>query len=198
MKLTFRILFCFILLILFSCNNADNKIENKYVKIEKLDDYHDITDFKNDDVLYLVKFSDFGNKKTKGGLQSILSIDNIQQNYLESNADFVESSTPEQALQSRLKSIEEECADPSFGWKSFKIVSDIKPTVFKTYKAAVVEFEVDEHVDYLNTTIKKRVKRYCVFVKNDLWNIVLAPTKLEDYDSEMKNFDKMMSTLEIK
>ncbi|WP_300674488.1 hypothetical protein [Soonwooa sp.] len=198
MKLTFKIFFCFTLLILFSCSNADNKVENKYVKIEKLDDYHDITDLKNEEVLNLVKFSDFGNKETQGGLQSIFSIDNGRYNDLQTNAELVKNSTPEKALRGILKSIEEECADPTFPWKNFKIVSDVKPIDFKTYKAAVAEYEVDEHVDYLNTTIKKRVKRYCIFFKNDLWNIVLAPTKLEDYNSEMKDFDKMMSTLEIK
>jgi hypothetical protein len=182
----------------FSCKNDENKIENKYVKIEKLNEYQNITDIKNDDILNLVKFSVFGNKKTNGGLQSILCIDNGQYNFSQTNYEFVKTSTPEKALQGILKSIEENCADPNFGWKKFKIVNEVKGTTFKGYKAAMVEFEVEENVDYLNLTIKKRIKRYTVFVKNDLWNIVLSPTKIQDYEIEMKDFENMIETLEIK
>jgi len=78
---------------LLSCQKKENNIENKFIKIEKLSEYHDITDAGNKDILYLVKFSDFGNEEIQGGLQSILSIDNIQDNLLEQNADLIKNST---------------------------------------------------------------------------------------------------------
>lgn len=183
----------------FSCKKNENNIENKYVKIVKLSEYHNITDPKNDDILYLVKFTDFGNEKTKGGLQCILSIDNIQDNFLQKNSELIKDNTPEEILLGRLQSIEDDCKDPNFNWKDFQIVSEVKPTVFKGYKAAVAEFEVKENIEYLNNkVIQKRIKRYTVFVKNDLWNIVIAPTKMENYDNEMKDIEDMIETLKIK
>ncbi len=183
---------------LFSCNKNENVIENKYIKIEKLSEYHNITNPKNNDILFLVKFTDFGNEKTKGGLQSIFSIDNIQHNILQKNSELIEDSKPEEILLERLKSIENECKDSNFNWKDFKIVNDVKATTFKGYKSAVAEFEVKENVKNLNTTIQKRIKRYTVFVKNDLWNIVIAPTNLQNYETEMKDFENMIETLKIK
>jgi len=183
---------------LFSCKKGSNRIENKKFKIEKESEYHDITDTNNNDILYLVKFDEPPETDGKGGLQSILAIDNIQHNLLQSNAEYIQTSLPEEALNERLKSIEEECEDPEIAWKNFKVVDAVKPITFKGHRGAVAEFEVDEHVDFLNKTIKKRIKRYVIFVHNDLWNIVVAPATTQLYDHEMKELDRMLQTLVIK
>jgi hypothetical protein len=183
---------------IFSCKKNSNLIENKKVKIEKESEYHDITDTNNDDILYLVKFDEPHQADAKGGLQSILAIDNIQHNLLQSNAEYIQTSLPEDALSERLKSIEQECEESEVAWKNFKVVAPVKPVTFKGRRGAVAEFEVDEQVDFLNKTIKKRIKRYVIFVHNDLWNIVVAPATTQLYDDEMKELDKMLQTLQIK
>lgn len=187
-----------LLLILVSCSNKQNHIENQWLTIEKKSSYYDITDPEESDILHLVQFSDFENKETNGGLQSIFSIDHSQDQLFMSNAELIEDSTPEKVLKNRLRVIEESCAAHEIAWKNFTIVRPVTSTTFKGYPAAVAEFEVAEEVSFLKKSIQKRIKRYVVFVNNDLWNIVLAPTQKEVYKQEMKIFDEMIATMKIK
>lgn len=182
----------------FSCKKDDAIINNRYIKIIKLDAYHDVTDSKEDEILNLVKFSDFNNKATSGGLQTILSIDHGQYNFLFSNAEFIKDKTPEEALKGILEGIAKDCQETDFSWKNFKITNTISPITWKNYPVAVAEYEVEEHIDYLNTTIQKRIKRYTVFIKKDIWNIVLSPESVKTFDRDMKEFDEMLESLEVK
>jgi hypothetical protein len=183
---------------IFSCKKDNSIIENKKISIKKETGYHDVSDPAENDIIYLVKFSDYNNKATKGGLQSILSIDNIQQSLLQPNAEYILENSPEETLGERIRSIQSDCEKPGIGWSDFKIINNVKPTVFKGYKAAEAEYEVVEYVDFLDKTVKKRIKRYAVFVGKDLWNIVLAPSSIQAYDTDMKEMNTMIETMKIK
>lgn len=176
---------------IFNSCNRPIIIDNRYLKATAPKSYDDITDFKNNDVLFL-------DNRMKNGLESIFSIDNTQDLTIQPNSQTIKEFTPTERLTSRLKSIEEDTQDPNFGWKHFTITEPPRDFRFKGYKAAEATFTVDENVNNTGKVIKKKVRRMIVFTDNDLWNFVLAPSELENYDSEMKIFNDILASIEIK
>lgn len=176
---------------IFSSCHKPLKIDNRYLKATAPKSYNDITDFENDDVLFLVN-------RMKDGLESIFSIDNIQDLTIQPNSQTIKEFTPIERLTSRLKSIEEDTQDPNFGWKNFTITEPPKDFKFKGYRSAEATFTVDENLNNTGKLIKRKIKRIIVFTDKDLWNFVLAPSELEHYENEMKVFNDIMASIEIK
>lgn len=176
---------------LFSSCNRQIKIDNIYLKATAPKSYDDITDFKNNDVLFL-------DNRMKNGLESIFSIDNIQDLTIQPNSQTIKEFTPIERLTSRLKSIEEDTQNPNFGWKNFTITEEPRLFNFKGYKAAEATFVVDENINNAGQVIKKKIRRMIVFTDKDLWNFVLAPSELQSYESEMKIFNDILESIEIK
>jgi len=173
-----------------SCNNSKN-IDNKYLTAVAPKNYANITQFENDDILFL-------DNPMKNGLESIFSIDNTQDLIIQPNIQTIKEFTPKERLISRLKSIEEETKAPDCNWKNFRIVDQPKEFIFKNYKSAEATFIVDENVNKTGEIIKKKIRRMVIFTDNDLWNIVLAPSVLENYDKEMQMFNEILKSIEIK
>lgn len=166
-------------------------IDNKYLTVTIPMEYRNLTDYNEMDVLYL-------DCNKKDGLQSIVSIDNIQDLLIQPNSQTITEDTPVEVLARRLRSIEGESHNPDFPWKNFKILEEPKVTTFKGFPAAEAIFEAQEYIKHQDKTILKRVKRMVVFVDNDLWNIVLAPSQLKHYEDEMQIFEQILSSIEIK
>lgn len=177
-------------LFIFTSCNKQVKIDNKYLTATAPNDYVNVTDFKQNDVLYL--------NLSKDGLESIFSIDNTQDLIIQPNAQTIKEFTPIQRLTNRLRSIEEETKLPNFNWKNFTITEQPKELKFKGYNGAEATFSVDEKIEKLGKTVKRRIKRMIVFKENDLWNFVLAPSELKNYETEMKIFDEILQSIEIK
>lgn len=175
---------------LVSCSKS-YKIDNPFVTATAPYAYQDLTDRVQNDILYLdyLKFD---------GLESIFAIDNIQDLLIQPNSQTILEDTPVEVLARRLRSIERESHEPDFPWKNFKIVEAPKAITFKGRPAAEATFDVHEYVNRIDDTISKRVKRMVVFVDDDLWNIVLAPSKLQFYKEEMEIFETILESLEIK
>ncbi len=191
-----KIIYLMMFLPFLSSCDKNHKIENDYVITSIPEDYHDVTDKSKNDILYVVKFQNFNDKANNGGLQSILSIDNIQDLTILPNSQTVKEFTPIEILTSRLKIIEEETRNPDFGWKNFQIMEQPKEINFKGYKAAESTFTVTEK--YQGQTIDRKIKRMVVFVKNDLWNIVIAPRETSTYNDELKEFENILNNMKIK
>ena len=175
---------------IFTSCDKQVKIDNKYLTATAPKDYVNVTDFKQNDVLYL--------NLSKDGLESIFSIDNTQDLIIQPNAQTIKEFTPIQRLTSRLRSIEEETKLPNFNWKNFTITEQPKELKFKGYNGAESTFTVDEKIEKLGKTVKRRIKRMIVLKENDLWNFVLAPSELKNYETEMKTFDEILQSIEIK
>ncbi|MGG5507844.1 MULTISPECIES: hypothetical protein [unclassified Myroides] len=194
MKFTYLSKFTCVLLLsatlLTSCSES-YEIDNQFVTATAPYVYQDLTNRVQDDILYLdyLKYD---------GLESIFSIDNIQDLLTQPNSQTILEDTPVEVLARRLRGIERETKDPDFPWKTFKIIEEPKATTFKGYAAAEAVFEAHEYVKRMDATILKRVKRIVVFVDNDLWNIVLAPSKVQHYKEEMEVFETILESLEIK
>jgi len=167
------------------------KVDNQFVTATVPYEYQDLTNFAQDDVLYLDSFK-------LNGLVSIFSIDNIQDLTIQPNSQTILEDTPVEVLARRLRSIERESHDPDFPWKNFKILEEPKATTFKGYPAAEAVFDVQEYVERQDKTFLKRVKRLVVFTENDLWNIVLAPSESKYYKDEMEIFETILESLVIK
>lgn len=193
----------FVLCIFCSCDKYQ-RIENEYLSINVPKDYINLTDSGND-VLYVVKFEDINNKQRQGGLQSILSIDNIQDNLIIPNSKYITLETPLNVLTRRLKTIKDDVEnfklrDEKAGtyWKNYLLVKVPQSIRFKEFDAAVAEYVVDEYISHLDLTVKKKIRRYVVFVNNDLWNIVISPMSVSTYDNEIKVYDKMLESISVK
>jgi hypothetical protein len=176
---------------LFSSCHKSLKIDNKYLTATAAKNYTDRTHFENSDVLYL-------DYKMENGLESIFSIDNIQDLTIQTNAQTIKEFTPIERLTSRLKSIEEDTKNPNFGWKHFLITEQPRAFTFKGFKAAEATFTVEENFSKTRKAIKKKIKRMIVFTDTDLWNFVLAPSEFENYDNEMQIFNRILESIEIK
>lgn len=189
---TIRILaVIFAFLSIFTSCNKPIKIDNKFLTAVVPSEYVNATDFKQNDVLYLHYLS-------KDGLESIFSVDNTQDLIIQPNAQTIKEFTPIQRLTSRLRSIEEGTKLPNFNWKNFTITKQPKELKFKGYNGAEATFTVDEKIEKLGKTVKRKIKRMIVFKENDLWNFVLAPSELKNYETEMKTFDEILQSIEIK
>lgn len=180
----------FFSMFLVSCSKS-YEIENQYVTATVPYAYQDLTDFVQNDVLYLDSYK-------LNGLESIFAIDNIQDLLIQPNSQTILEDTPVEVLARRLRSIERESHEPDFPWKNFKILEEPKAITFKGRPAAEATFDVHEYVNRLDDTISKRVKRLVVFVDDDLWNIVLAPSESKYYKDEMEIFETILESLEIK
>lgn len=180
----------FFSMFLVSCSKS-YKIENQYVTATVPYAYQDLTDFVQNDVLYLDSYK-------LNGLESIFAIDNIQDLLIQPNSQTILEDTPVEVLARRLRSIERESHEPNFPWKNFKILEKPKATTFKGHPAAEATFDVVEYVNRIDDTISKRVKRLVIFVDDDLWNIVLAPSESKYYKDEMEIFETILESLEIK
>lgn len=176
--------------LLTSCSKS-YEIENQYVTATVPYAYQDLTDFVQNDVLYLDSYK-------LNGLESIFAIDNIQDLLIQPNSQTILEDTPVEVLARRLRSIERESHEPDFPWKNFKILEEPKAITFKGRPAAEATFDVVEYVNRLDDTISKRVKRLVIFVDDDLWNIVLAPSESKYYKDEMEIFETILESLEIK
>lgn len=189
-----KIVFCGFLLFfpmfLVNCSKSF-EVDNQFVTVTVPNEYSDITNFVQGDVLFLDYL------KTSG-LESILSIDKEQDFTTQPNSQTILEDTPLEVLSRRLRSIEESCKDPEFPWKNFKVVEVPKIIKFKGYPAAEAIFEVDEYVKYRKGTVFKRVKRIVLFTEDDLWNIVLAPSEFQCYKEEMEIFEIILEDLVIK
>ena len=188
-----KVLWIFVLLFSILSSSCSNTyvVDNPYVTATVPNLYQDLSDFTEDDVLYL----DYLQFK---GLESILSIDNTQDLLIQPNSQTILEDTPLEVLARRLRSIERESQEPDFPWKNFSLVEAPKAITFKGYRAAEATFEVSEYVERLDDTIEKRVKRLVIFVEEDLWNIVLAPSEIKRYKEEMEVFETILEHLEIK
>ncbi|MDM1043386.1 hypothetical protein HX004_02010 [Myroides sp. 1354] len=180
----------FFSMFLVSCSKS-YEIENQYVTATVPYAYQDLTDFVQNDVLYLDSYK-------LNGLESIFAIDNIQDLLIQPNSQTILEDTPVEVLARRLRSIERESHEPDFPWKNFKILEEPKATTFKGRPAAEATFDVVEYVNRIDDTISKRVKRLVIFVDDDLWNIVLAPSESKYYKDEMEIFETILESLEIK
>ncbi|WP_158961727.1 hypothetical protein [Myroides fluvii] len=178
------------LLLLTSCSKS-YVVDNQFVTATVPYDYQDLTNFAQDDVLYLDSFK-------LNGLERILSIDNIQDLLIQPNSQTILEDTPVEVLARRLRGIERESHDPDFPWKNFKLVEAPKSITFKGRPAAEATFDVVEYVNRIDDTISKRVKRMVIFVDDDLWNIVLAPSESKYYKDEMEIFETILESLQIK
>lgn len=176
---------------IFTSCNKSVKIDNQYLTATAPSNYVNVTDFKQNDVLYL-------NDLSKDGLASIFSVDHTPDLIIQPNAQTIKEFTPVQRLTSRLRSIEEETKSPDFNWKNFTITEKPKEIKFKGYNGAEANFTVEEKVDKLGKTVKRKIKRMVIFTDNDLWNFVLAPSELTSYNAEMKTFDEILQSIEIK
>jgi hypothetical protein len=136
--------------------------------------------------------------KMKNGMVSVFSIDNIQDLTIQANTQTIKEFTPIERLTSRLKSIEEDTQDSNFGWRHFLITEQPRVLTFKGFKAAEATFTVDENFNNPKKVIKRKIKRMIVFTDKDLWNFVLAPSELENYDNEMQIFNQILESIEIK
>ena len=188
-KITFVI---FPLLFLFlGCANKV-QIDNKYLTATMPWEYRNLTDFNNMDVLYLDCIK-------KDGLQSIFSIDHEVDLTIQPNSQTILEDTPVEVLSRRFRSIKGSIDnDPAFSWKNFRITEEPKTLTFKGLPAAEGVFEVEEYIKSTDQIIQKRIKRLVVFVDNDLWNIVLAPSQLKHYEDEMHTFEQILESIEIK
>lgn len=178
------------LLVLTSCSKS-YEVDNQFVTATVPYEYQDLTDFVQNDVLYLDSFK-------LNGLESILSIDNTQDLTIQPNSQTILEDTPVEVLARRLRGIERESHEPDFPWKNFKLVEAPKSITFKGRPAAEATFDVVEYVKRLDKTISKRVKRMVIFVDDDLWNIVLAPSESKFYKDEMEIFETILESLQIK
>jgi hypothetical protein len=175
----------------FSSCKKTYKINNKYLTALAPKDYVDITHFERNEVLFL-------DQVLKNGLESIFAIDNITDLTIQTNAESIKTFTPSEILLNRLKSIEEETQEPNCGWSHFVMTNAPKAILFKGYKAAEATFSVEENVNQTGKIIKKKIKRMVVFTENDLWNIVLAPSELANYENEMAQFNLILESMQIK
>lgn len=176
---------------IFSGCNSENKINNKYLTVTVPKDYVEITQGEDNDILFL-------DRVTENDLESIFSVDNTQDITIQPNSQTIKEFTPKERLASRLESIEADTKMTDFNWKNFKITNPPKEITFKKYKAAEAIFTVDENVNNTGKIIQKKIKRIIVFTNNDLWNFVLTPSELSNYDKEMKIFEDILESLEIK
>ncbi|WP_353161374.1 hypothetical protein [Myroides odoratus] len=183
---TFPLLFLFL-----GCAN-EVQINNKYLTATMPWEYRNLTDFNNMDVLYLDCIK-------KDGLQSIFSIDHEVDLTIQPNSQTILEDTPVAVLSRRFRSIKHSVDnDPAFGWKNFTITQAPKAITFKGLPAAEGIFEVEEYIKSTDQIIQKRIKRLVVFVDNDLWNIVLAPSQLKHYEDEMHTFEQILESIKIK
>ncbi len=176
---------------LFSSCNQPKKIDNKYLTASIPKNYTDMTDFRNNDILFL-------DHVMKNDLESIFSIDNIQDLTIQANAQTIKDFTPVEILTTRLKLIEEDTQDPNFGWHHFQLIKQPKAMMFKGYKAAEATFTVKENIGKAGRIIEKKIIRMVVFTENDLWNFVLSPSASKNYESEMTIFKGILESIEIK
>ncbi|UIR56796.1 hypothetical protein LZQ00_03020 [Sphingobacterium sp. SRCM116780] len=188
---TFKI---FILMVsifsIFSSCNKPRKVENRYLTAIAPKSYVDITDFGNNDVLLL--------DNLKNGLESIFSIDNIQDITIQPNSQTIQDFTPVESLENRLRVIKEDTQEPDCNWKNFRITESPKAIKFKSYRGAEAVFSVVENVNNTGRIVTRKIKRMVIFTENDLWNFVLAPSDLENYEDEMKIFNQILESIEIK
>lgn len=178
--------------ILFSSCSDLKEIDNKYLTIQVPKDYMDMTDFDNEDVLFLDRLGE-------DGLESILSIDNEVDLTIQPNSQTIQEDTPVEVLARRLRSIEDAAEnDPNFRWTRFRLVEEAKATTFKGLPASEGVFEVQEYMKRTDQVVTRRVKRIVIFLEDDLWNIVLAPSRLQRYTTEMEVFEAALESMVIK
>lgn len=188
---------CYLLLCfsMASCEDI-NRIENAYLSITKEVEFYEIEN--KEDLLYLVKFSDYENAEILGGFQTILSIDRHLPYLYIAHDEYIELYTPVEALKHRLEHIAESCNQPDSGWTDFKVCEEPKAIEFNGYKAAVADFYINEYIDYMDVEVDRVIRRYVVFLEDQMWNITLAPSKLELQEEEMLELENMLATLEVK
>ncbi|MGG5577140.1 hypothetical protein ACPDHL_07350 [Myroides sp. C15-4] len=185
-------LFTLTLGILFSSCSDLKEIDNKYLTIQVPKDYMDMTDFDNEDVLFLDRLGE-------DGLESILSIDNEVDFLTQPNSQTIQEDTPVEVLARRLRSIEDSAEnDSDFPWTRFRLVEEAKAITFKGLPAAEGVFEVQEYMKRTDQVVTRRVKRIVIFMEDDLWNIVLAPSRLQRYTAEMEVFEQALESMVIK
>ncbi len=189
-----NVLYCMLavpfLPLFFGCNKT-SKINNKYLTAIVPENYADITNPKEHDILFL-------DNSLKNGLESVFSIDNTQDLTIQPNAQTIKEFTPKQILDKRLRSIEEETKASNCNWQNFKLQDLHKTFVFKNKKAAEATFTVDENVNGSGRIVRRKIRRMVIFTENDLWNFVLAPSEYDRYNEEMKVFDKILESITIK
>ncbi len=176
---------------LFSSRNKPLKIDNKFLTAIVAENYADHTDHNNDDVLFLIH-------RMENDLESIFSIDHVQDLTIQPNAQTIKEFEPVERLSSRLRSINEDSQDPGFGWKNFTIIKKPQELIFKGFKAADAIFTVEESVGERRRIIKKKIRRMVIFTENDLWNFVLSPSEVSNYESEMNLFNDILESIKIK
>ncbi|MGS4346264.1 hypothetical protein ACKUSY_11855 [Myroides odoratus] len=177
---------------LFTSCSDFKEIDNQYLTIQVPKDYMDMTDFDNEDVLFLDRLGE-------DGLESILSIDNEVDLTIQPNSQTIQEDTPVEVLARRLRSIEDAAEnDPNFRWKRYRLVEEASATTFKGLPAAEGVFEVQEYMKRTDQVVTRRVKRIVIFMEDDLWNIVLAPSRLQLYTTEMDVFEAALESMVIK
>lgn len=135
--------------ILFTSCSDLKEIDNQYLTIQVPKDYMDMTDFDNEDVLFLDRLGE-------DGLESILSIDNEVDFITQPNSQTIQEDTPVEVLVRRLRSIEDAAEnDPNFRWTRFRLVEEAKATTFKGLPAAEGVFEVQEYMKRTDQVVKK-------------------------------------------
>lgn len=174
---------------MFGASDKKGTIDNKYLTATAPEDYVELEN-EEDDVLFLDKF--------QNELESIFSIDKIQDSLVEPNSETIKQSTPQEILMNRLQSIEEETREPDCNWKNFRLIEAPKEITFKDYKGAEAVFMVEENVLDTGRIVYRKIKRMVIFTSDDLWNFVLAPSDSANYDNEMNEFSGIMESIEIK
>lgn len=170
-----------------SCKPDRSRIDNRYLSADMPAGYA-AERLEPDDILYI--------SKTTDGLQSIFSIDHIPDNHLLPNSATIQHFSPAELLADRLKSIEEQTQETGSAWTAFSTVTPPRPISFQGLQGAEAVFAVEEDVG--GRTIQRKIKRWVLFTRNDLWNVIMAPTDAARYDEEMKVFDDLLTGMKLK
>ena len=172
-----------------ACKSGDDaaRINNRYLSADMPAGYT-AEKLEPDDILYI--------SKTTDGRQSIFSIDRIQDNHLLPNSTTIQHFSPVEVLADRLKSIEEDIHASGSGWTDFSVMQPPRPISFQGLPGAEAVFSVKEDVG--GRPVARKIKRWVLFMKSDLWNVVMAPTDAARYDGEMKVFNDLLADMTLK
>lgn len=167
----------------------DRIFENKQISVQVPEKWDVIRNYEENVLVEIIGQDGFAS----------MSIDNIQYFYGAQNSEAITEYSPEELLADTLKSIEADTkADPEFGWTNFKLTEPSTGFILNGYSAARGSFSVDENVLGQGKMVNRTIARILLFTKDDIFNIVFAPTSTADYESGVKDFEKFIGSLKIK